>query len=203
MAPLAVVPLTVILISGSTLSSLEAATISPYSARSLLHSLLGWKHVWRNPSLIVAPMVVRSISGMKMITGSDVRSSSSIEAALGMLQTFRAYSITAICMPGLRELVGRLLYNHVFSAPKQIPKYGTLLRRAHFAASIMPSVPLWPKPPGTSIPSAVQISCQALWNSAGELAAVAGSRCDASTQIRSSLREQAIAACSSDFTTDK
>ena len=101
----------------------EDGSFSPYKTRSLLHSLPGWKCVGRNPNRMVPPSVVRSISGMKMTTGSVVRSSSSMDAALGIPQTFLANSITAICMP------------------KQIPRYGVLFLRAHWAAAIMPSVP--------------------------------------------------------------
>ena len=118
---------------------------SPYKARSLLHSLPGWKCVGRSPNRIVPPSVLRSISGMKMTTGSVVRSSSSMDAAFGMPHTFLANSITAICMP------------------RQMPRYGVLFIRAHRAAAIMPSVPRWPNPPGTRMPCAVHTSCQALW----------------------------------------
>lgn len=71
----------------------------PYKARSFDHSLPGWKCVARMPKRIVPPSFVGSISGMKIITGSGVLSSSSTEPACGILQTLRAYSITAICMP--------------------------------------------------------------------------------------------------------
>ena len=47
---------------------------------------------------------------------------------------FRAASTTAICIP------------------KQIPKYGTCLSRANFAALILPSDPLSPNPPGIRMP---------------------------------------------------
>ena len=78
-----------------------------------------------------------------------------------------------------------------------------LFFRAQDAAAIMPSVPLWPKPPGTSIPCAVQSSCHALWYSAGEVDEAAGSSLEASTQTRFSILEQAIAACSRDLITER
>ena len=37
--------------------------------------------------------------------------------------------------------------------PKQIPKYGISFSRANLIAKILPSEPLLPNPPGTSIPS--------------------------------------------------
>ena len=72
---------------------------SLYKVRSLLHSLPGWKWVGQGPSRMVPPSVVRSISGMKMTTGSVVRSLSLTDAAFGMPHTFLANSITASCMP--------------------------------------------------------------------------------------------------------
>ncbi len=51
-----------------------------------------------------------------------------------MPSRFRAASITAICMP------------------KQMPKKGILRSRAKRTASILPSVPRSPKPPGTRMP---------------------------------------------------
>ena len=52
--------------------------------------------------------------------------------------TFLAYSTTAICIP------------------RQIPNSGTLFSRAYLIASIIPSIPLSPNPPGTMIPSHLQ-----------------------------------------------
>lgn len=109
-----------------------------YRARTLLHSVFSWKRVGRSPRRIVPPRVLLSISGMWMTTGSGVTASNSTEAAFGMLQIFRANSMTAICMP------------------KQIPRYGVLFLRAQLAALIIPSVPRLPNPPGTKTPSDLQ-----------------------------------------------
>src|SRR5207302_1861118 len=57
-----------------------------------------------------------------------------LQPASGRLARWRAASITAICMP------------------KQMPKYGTCRSRAKRAASILPSAPRSPKPPGTRMP---------------------------------------------------
>jgi len=38
--------------------------------------------------------------------------------------------------------------------PKQIPKNGILFILAYLIASILPSIPRWPNPPGTKIPFA-------------------------------------------------
>ena len=54
--------------------------------------------------------------------------------------TLRATSITAICIP------------------RQMPRKGTLFSRAKRIASILPSLPRCPKPPGTSTP-AKPLSC--------------------------------------------
>ena len=59
----------------------------------------------------------------------------SLEAASLIPNSFLAYSIHASCIP------------------KQIPKKGTLFKRAYFIAAIFPSAPRSPKPPGTKIPS--------------------------------------------------
>lgn len=48
--------------------------------------------------------------------------------------TYRAYSMTMTCIP------------------KQMPKNGTPFSLAYLAAAIFPSTPLFPKPPGTTIP---------------------------------------------------
>ena len=69
-------------------------------------------------------------SVIRPTTGSSA-GPNSVELALGKPARFRAASITAICMP------------------KQMPKYGILRSRANRAASILPSDPRSPKPPGT------------------------------------------------------
>ena len=61
-----------------------------------------------------------------------------------MPQICLAYSMTANCMPG------------------QIPRYGVLFSRAHFAAWIILSVTRMPKPPSVRVPSVVKTSCHAL-----------------------------------------
>jgi len=87
--------------------------------------------------------------------------------------------------------------------PRQLPRYGVLFVLAHFAAWIIPSVPLCPKPPGTKIPFAVQTACHALWNSAGFSVFAWSSRFEASTQMRFSFLPQRIALCSRDLMTDR
>ena len=69
------------------------------------------------------------------ITGFWVFSSNSEELASFNPKTSLAYSTTAICIP------------------KQIPKNGTLFSLAYFIVWILPSIPLLPNPPGTTIPS--------------------------------------------------
>ena len=115
-----------------------------YSVLSFDHSLPGWKMVFRSPRRMVPPRFILDISGMEMMIGSVVCSLNSAESALGMPHTLRAYSITASCMP------------------RQTPRKGVLVSRAHLMALIIPSVPRKPKPPGTRIPCAVQSSCHAL-----------------------------------------
>ena len=39
-------------------------------------------------------------------------------------------------------------------SPRHSPRYGTLWSRAKWAARTLPSIPRWPKPPGTRIPAA-------------------------------------------------
>ena len=68
------------------------------------------------------------------MTGSGVSGSNSVELAEDLPNKFLATSIVNTCKP------------------KQSPKYGTLLLRAYFAALIIPSTPLGPNPPGTTIP---------------------------------------------------
>ena len=76
-----------------------------------------------------------SISGMEMITRSGDLTSHSTDPALGILHTFRANSMTAI------------------SIPRHISIYSFLLSLAHFAAAIILSMSLSPKPPGRIKPS--------------------------------------------------
>ena len=88
------------------------------------------------PSLSVPPLSICSFwSGIKSITLFFDVSSNSPEFASAKPHTFLAYSITAICIP------------------RQIPRYGTSFSLAYFAAAILPSIPLLPKPPGTISPS--------------------------------------------------
>lgn len=42
------------------------------------------------------------------------------------------------------------------------PRKGMSFSLAHLETNIIPSVPRWPKPPGTMMPDAVETSCQAL-----------------------------------------
>lgn len=73
---------------------------------------------------------------MKITQGFLVLGSSSALFASAKPSTFLAYSTTASCIP------------------RQIPRYGTLFSLACLAARIFPCTPLFPKPPGTRIPSA-------------------------------------------------
>ncbi len=75
-------------------------------------------------------------SGSRSMTGYGVSSLNSQELAPSRPQTLRAYSMTAHCMP------------------RQTPRYGTLFSRQNWMASILPSMPRMPKPPGTMTPSA-------------------------------------------------
>ena len=64
------------------------------------------------------------------MTGYGVSGSNSVEFAPSMPTTWRAKSAAAICMP------------------RQIPRNGISFSRAIRAASILPSMPRTPKPPG-------------------------------------------------------
>lgn len=88
------------------------------------------------PSRIVPPMSFTSRwLAISAITGvSHSGSNSVLEVAL-IPQTWRANSITATC------------------SPRQMPKNGSAFSRAQRIASIMPSMPRIPNPPGTSSPS--------------------------------------------------
>ena len=89
------------------------------------------------PSRIVPPIsATRRWSGMRSITGFTESGSNSVELALVKPATFRAISITINCIP------------------KHRPRYGTFFSRAYWAAEIIPSIPLEPNPPGTTIPHA-------------------------------------------------
>lgn len=74
---------------------------------------------------------------------------------------------------------------------------------ANLEASIMPSVPRVPKPPGTMTPEAVRTACQASLYFSSSVDFALGSRCSASTQIRLSFRRRCIEECSRDLTTDR
>ena len=104
-----------------------------------------------------------------------------------MPQTLRAHSTTASWKP------------------RQIPRYGTFCSRAHLTASIIPSVPRSPKPPGTRIPlveirkspdvggelsthPADTTAFQASWYFAGLVTWVSGSKSDALTHCCSPVR---------------
>ena len=69
------------------------------------------------------------------ITGYLVVKSNSEELASLYPKTFLANSMVIICIP------------------RQIPKSGILFSLANFAAKILPSIPLSPKPGAISIPS--------------------------------------------------
>ena len=71
---------------------------------------------------------------LKMI-GYGVSTLNSVESASFKSQPLRANSMQAVCMP------------------RQIPKYGTFFSRAYRIAISMPSIPRFPKPPGTRMPS--------------------------------------------------
>ena len=68
-------------------------------------------------------------------TTDELVSPNSLELASSIFNIFLTASMAASCMP------------------KQIPKYGILFSRAYLIAKILPSEPLLPNPPGTSIPS--------------------------------------------------
>ena len=80
--------------------------------------------------------------------------SSSAEWAPARPHTFRANSTTASCIP------------------RQIPRKGAPFSRAKRMASILPSMPRFPKPPGTKMP----------WTPASSLSAVSGATFSESTQ---------------------
>ena len=63
----------------------------------------------------------------------------SLDEALLIFNKFLAASIIAICMP------------------KQMPKKGILFSLAYLIASILPSAPLFPNPPGIKIPESCVI----------------------------------------------
>ena len=69
------------------------------------------------------------------ITGFLQSGSNSSEFTSSSFSTSLANSTTAICIP------------------KHIPKNGILFSLAYFIAVIFPSIPLFPNPPGTIIPS--------------------------------------------------
>ena len=73
--------------------------------------------------------------GMKSMTLCALALSNSPELASAQCRTWRANSMTAICIP------------------RQRPRYGTPFSRAYCAARILPSMPRAPKPPGTRMPS--------------------------------------------------
>lgn len=83
------------------------------------------------------------------------------------------------------------------------PRNGTWFSLANFVASIIPSVPREPNPPGTMTPDAFRISCHAWLYFSGSADLACGSRCSASTQTRLSFRRRCIEECSRDLTTDK
>ena len=88
-------------------------------------------------------MLPRIHSVIRPTTGSGARAELGRARAVRARRDARAASITAICMP------------------KQMPKYGTLRSRAKRAASILPSVPRSPKPPGTRMPCTPSRCCTA------------------------------------------
>ncbi len=73
---------------------------------------------------------------MKSMTGFSVNMSNSVELTSWVPMTSRANSITAHC------------------SPRHSPRYGIWWSRAQWAARTLPSIPRWPKPPGTSTPAA-------------------------------------------------
>ena len=82
------------------------------------------------------PISVTSFcSGKISITGNGVSGLISAEFAPFIPSTCLANSIIAICIP------------------RQMPRYGIPCVLAYWQALILPSIPLLPKPPGTSIPS--------------------------------------------------
>ena len=109
------------------------------------------------------------------MTGNAVSGSNSVELAPGMSQTSRANSATAHCMP------------------RHTPRNGTLRSRQNLIASILPSMPRWPKPPGTMTPSAPP----------RRSATVAGVSSSESTQSSSSLRPWWKAECFSASHTER
>ena len=109
-------------------------TDSPKISRARVPS---WSLTGSAPSRIVPPRSETSFcSGSRSTTGNGVSGSNSAELAPSMPQTWRANSTTAICIP------------------RQMPRKGIPFSRAIRAASILPSIPRSPKPPGIRIPSA-------------------------------------------------
>src|SRR4030042_6651129 len=80
------------------------------------------------------------------LTGSFVFKSNSVLFA-ERPQTFLANSITAHCIP------------------RHIPKKGIFFSRAYFIVLTFPSIPLYPNPPGTRIPSASDRYLSGPWTS--------------------------------------
>lgn len=134
---------------------------------------------------MVPPFSVLLPSGMKMMTGCSALAVNSSDTASLRLQSLRAASMTATCMP------------------RQIPSMGIFLVRAQLAALIMPSVAREPKPPGIRMPSAVQTSCQALWYFVGSASCVDSSRCSESTHLMWRAFWHLMAECSSALVTER
>ena len=88
---------------------------------------------------------------MKSMTGLSVNMSNSVELASPVPTTSRANSMTA------------------HWSPRHRPRYGMRCSRAKWAARTLPSMPRWPKPPGTRIPATPSSrSCRFSWVSASE-----------------------------------
>ena len=87
-----------------------------------------------SPKRIVPPkFLILFCSSIIAIIGLHVLSLNSSELASVSFRTFLAYSITDNCIP------------------RQIPKKGIFFSLAYLIAIIIPSIPLEPKPPGTTI----------------------------------------------------
>ncbi len=77
-----------------------------------------------------------------------------------------------------------------------MPRKGVPFSLAHLETCIIPSLPLFLKPPGTIMSEAVQTARHTLWNLVWLAACILGSRCSALTQIRLSFRNKRIGVCS-------
>lgn len=113
------------------------------------------KIVVRLPSLIVPPLFSGQCSGISIINGSLVLESISVVFAFSKCITFLRKSIKFFYnFYSINYYIQCYLANSITATckPRQIPKNGIRFSRHHLHASILPSTPLVPKPPGTITP---------------------------------------------------